>query len=772
VTGNSDSTTSYSDSYTDINYDDSIAPEDNLQDTLEETLEENLTGNRYSVWRQRVQTSLRYLRRLGASTVELSLLTIAAAVPFSLGWYANQQYTGKLVPLNPMLTIAVETVAESLTLPGCPQQSFSDSYVNRHLNPSVSPSSIAGCPRPVAPVTNLLWSVAIAAPGVLAIGQLYRLGKTGQTWPKSWFKIQVVTNSGNPPGVLRAFWRETIGKWAVPLTIAYWVWWWTGAMPDLLILAGLTGVIWLLDGMAAAGDSQKRTLHDRWARTLVMEITESESNPVVPWQLSDSLSDSHKFADDDGDDDIDKAVMGNENQTIVGWLREHQEVSLVAGILLTMIAVMGVLVSTQMYVQKQANWRSRQAQENEKFLKLVDQFAINERQGAILALGSLDHPEAGIKMLTDLLGLEDDPQQIETIGQALVSAGPEALPYLQKLNQALRTDIDSLRYGGNETEQQITALRQRSTQRAIAKIIRLYSGEISNINLNRIDLGQQSDPAFTLVLEKINLSGIQLRGAILTGASFQGSQFYGAGGDRRFGTFDDTKADLSGAQLTEANLTEAFLTRAIMEKINLTRANLNRANLQDANLIDANLSSAQLVGSDLRHANLTNAKLTGANLGTANLSKVELSNGRLSQITAKAANFQLANLSAADLHGSDLSEVDLANANLQNANLEATNLSGAYLMGVQLQNANLQDADLTGADFRGANLSGADVRGAILAPVPPKKTDSFIVKSSDPPIGLFQGVDLSEIKNLDLQQMSYLCTQGAVHPDCRLDKQP
>lgn len=770
MTGNSESTRSYNE----INYDDSIAPEANLP----ETLEENLTGNhRHSVWRQRVQTSLRYLRRLGASTGELTLLVMSAAVPFSLGWYANQQYTGKLVPLNPLLTIAVETVAESLTLPGCPPQSFGDSYVSSHVNPSVNPSSMTGCPRSVAPLTNLLWSVACAAPGVLACGQLYRLGKTGQTWPKSWFQVQVVTNSGNPPGLLRAFWRETIGRWTVPLTIAYGVWWWTGAIPDLPILAGLAGAIWLLDGIAAAGDSQHRTLHDRWARTLVMEtiketIAASESNPVVPWQLSDSLSGSQTIADDDADGEREAAVMGNEKRTIVGWLREHQEVSLLAGILLTIITMMAVLVSTQMYVQKQANWRSRQAQENEKFLKLVDRFALDERQGAILALGSLDRPEAGIKMLTDLLGLEDDPQQIETIGQALVSAGPQALPYLQKLNQALRTDLDSLRYGGNETEQQITALRQRSTQRAIAKIVRLYSGEIANLNLNRVDLGQKSDPAFTLVLEKINLSGIQLRGAILTGASFQGSQFYGSGGDRRFGTFDDTKADLSGAQLTEANLTEAFLTSAIGEKINLTRANLNRANLQDAHLIDANLSSAQLVGTDLRHANLTHAKLTGANLATANLSKVELSNGRLSQITAKAANFQFANLSAADLHGSDLSEADFANANLQDANLEATNLSGADLMNAQLQNASLQDADLTGADFRGANLSGADVRGAILAPVPPKKTDSFIVKASDPPIGLFQGVDLSEVKNLDLQQMSYLCTQGAVHPDCRLDKQP
>jgi uncharacterized protein YjbI with pentapeptide repeats len=564
------------------------------------------------------------------------------------------------------------------------------------------------------------------------------------------------------------------------VAIAYSLWWGTGAVPDLRILAGLTGMLWLFDNISAGFDPQQRTLHDKWARTWVNALPSSQS---VPWQLSTTVSESQILTSE-----VEEGVMEHqeEKETIIGWLREHQEVSLVCGITITTIAILGALVGTQAYVQNQASLRSRQEQENQKFLKLVDQFALNERQGAILALGSLNHPEVGIKMLTDLLALEDDPAQISSIEQALVSAGANALPYLHKLNQALRTDLDSLRYGGNQTEQQIVALKQRSTQRAIGKILRVYSSELPAINLNRIDLGQVAAPPaqFTLVLEKINLSGIQLRGAILTGANFHGSQFSSAGSDRRFGTFDDIKADLSGALLADANLSEAFLPSAIMEKIDLSRANLNQANLSNSNLIAANLSSAQLIGADLSYANLSQAKLTGANLVSADFSQAQLGGGRLGQAIAKAANFQGANffhptLGAADLQGADFREANLSNANLQNANLSTANLSGANLANAQLQNANFQDADLTGADLRGANLAGANLQGAIFATLPAEKsaktqkTDSFIIKS--PPalgIGLLQGVNFNQVQNLDLKQIAYLCTQGVVHEQCDMTRQP
>lgn len=764
-----------------ITYSETIAPGENV--SLEGDLIDDRDNWRIH-WRERVDRLLQSLRRLAASTLETTVFVTVTAVPLAAGWYANESHTGKFVPLNPVLAIAVEEIAVKLALPGCPQGSIRDAEIRSHFrndpNPLVDHQGLIWCGRPVAPLTNLLWSVAIAAPGILAIAHIYKLGKTGQTFAKRWCNIQVVTDSGNPPGIWRAFWREGIGKFGLPVAIAYSLWWGTGAVPDLRILAGLTGMLWLFDNISAGFDPQQRTLHDKWAQTWVNALPTSQS---VPWQLSTTVSESQILTSE-----VEEGVMEHqqEKETIIGWLREHQEISLVCGIAITTIAILGALVGTQAYVQNQASLRSRQEQENQKFLKLVDQFALNERQGAILALGSLNHPEVGIKMLTDLLALEDDPAQISSIEQALVSAGANALPYLHKLNQALKTDLDSLRYGGNAAEQQIAALKQRSTQRAIGKILRVYSSELPAINLNRIDLGQVTVPPaqFTLVLEKINLSGIQLRGAILTGANLHGSQFSSAGRDRRFGTFDDVKADLSGALLASANLSEAFLPSAIMEKIDLSRANLNQANLSNSNLIDANLSSAQLIGADLSYANLSKAKLTGANLVSADFYRVELSGGRLAQAIAKAANFQGANffnttLGAADLQGADFREADLSNANLQNANLSATNLSGANLRNAQLQNANLQDADLTGADLRGANLTEANVQGAIFVPVASEKsvktqkTDSFIAKSSDPlPIGLLQGVNLDQVQNLDLKQISYLCTQGAIHQQCEMNQQP
>ena len=60
---------------------------------------------------------------------------------------------------------------------------------------------------------------------------------------------------------------------------------------------------------------------------------------------------------------------------------------------------------------------------------------------------------------------------------------------------------------------------------------------------------------FNLVLDKVDLSGINFKGAILTNASLGNSKFYNFGQEKRFGTFDDVIADLNGADLKETNLT-------------------------------------------------------------------------------------------------------------------------------------------------------------------------------------------------------------------------
>lgn len=451
------------------------------------------------------------------------------------------------------------------------------------------------------------------------------------------------------------------------------------------------------------------------------------------------------------------------------WMRQHPGTSLVIGIGFGLSAVLGTFVGTQIYIQNQENLRDRATRENQNLLSWVTKFAKDERQGAILALGSLDNPEAQIQLLADLLGLETDAVRLDAIEQALVSSGPKALPYLQKLNQAMRTDLDSLRYSTNESERQAVALRLRSTQRAIAKILQLYSSSLARIELSRTHLGQiTADPAqFTLVLEKTDLSGIQLRGAVLNNASFKGSQFFGPGGDRRFGTFDDKKADLTASQLTDADFTSAFLSQVILEQADLSRAKLDRANLSTAQLTGANLSSTQLIGAELRDANLSSATLTGANLGEANLSGVNLTNALLGQVSAVGANFTLATMTASDWQGADLAGADLSHANLQNANLSSTQLTGANFSGAQLQNVNFQQADLSSTNLQGANVAGADFQGAKFVVVQPKQSDRFINNAEDlSASGLLLGVDFTQAKNLDPKQIVYICAQGGLYPQC------
>ena len=80
------------------------------------------------------------LRRVAAWAVEVGLVGITALVPWSVGQVVNERYTGRPVPLNGVLAIAEDTAAKTLAIP---QQS----------------RTLA-----VAPLTNLLWSIAVMGP--------------------------------------------------------------------------------------------------------------------------------------------------------------------------------------------------------------------------------------------------------------------------------------------------------------------------------------------------------------------------------------------------------------------------------------------------------------------------------------------------------------------------------------------------------------------------------------------------------------------------------
>ncbi|MBD1879277.1 pentapeptide repeat-containing protein [Coleofasciculus sp. FACHB-T130] len=703
-------------------------------------------------------------RRGAATIVEVSLVVASALVPYSIGLAAKfctnagACVSQETVPLNPVLATTEDAIAQTLAIP------------RRASN------------QRVAPLTNLFWCGALVAP-VLVVGwQLYKLGKTGQTSPKRWLGVQVVQESGDPPGLIRAIWREGVGRWGLPLSTAYLIWRYSGAFPDLGILLGLSALMWLGENAIALFNPERRTLHDRIAGTFVIDgarafVPDRSRNAPQLNQLPGTEQPAKRARET-----ITSIALTSQSSKpsskrslrLWDWMRQNPSLTLIIVGFSCMSAVLGTFVGTQMYIQNQANWRSSKQQNNQVFLALVERLSrsspnqLEERRSAILALARLDDSRA-IPFLVDLLGQERVPALMETIGQTLVSTGPEALPYLQRLNLSLQKD-EALLQGSGFVERQLIAKRLVGTQRAIAKILSIYPTQVHKVDLSRTDLAQvRQEPApFTLVLDKADLSGILFKGASLTGASLRNSRFLGAGEDGRLGTFDDWITDFNGADLKEANLSGALLSRVPLNRTNLIRATLNRANLSQAQLVGANLSSAKLIGADLRQAVLENASLTGADLANANFTQSNLSSARLGQVSAVGAKFPFALLTNSNWQGADLSEADFQNANLQKADLSATRLVGANLAQAQLQNANLQNTNLSAADLRGANLAGANLKGATFAAPKPVQSDQFIQEAPNAAsLARVQGVEFSQVKNLDAKQIGLICDQGGRHPRCQ-----
>lgn len=683
-------------------------------------------------------------RRFAAWAVEVSLIVSSGLIPFATGMYANQP-TVQQVPLNPVLAVTAEVIARTFALPPDNNYNF------------------------VAPLTNLFWGVALAAPLMLSSWQLYLLAKTGSTLPKRWFGVRVVTSAGSPPGMLRVLLREGVGTWGLPLSIAYLLWRYSADFPNLGLLAGLSCLMVLGEGMSARFNRQRQCLHDRLAGTYVTDANRNLAR--FPGRLSVERNqpvkgESYRWQKTDEERKVKAIVVPAAKRQ-----RRYPGLTLLMVALFSITVGLGTFVGT-LYIQTQANQR-QQEQHNEQFLILMRQLNPNsratlaERQRAILTLGTLNDPQA-LQWLVALLGQETTPTLVDSIQQALASAGPQALPYLQRLNQSFSNELESGRYTNTPQEQELGTQRLQATQQAIAKILMIYSGKLQAVDLRRTNLSQTSGSIpFTLVLDKIDLSGIQLSAANLNQANLRGSSWRSAGEDGREDTFDDWIADLSDAQIKAANLNDANLSRALMNRTNLIRSTLNHANLSGANLSGANLSSTQLVGSNLRDAVLTKASLTGADLGEANLTHANLYAARLGRVSALGTQLQFANLTQSDWQGSDLSKADLSRANLRNANFSSTRLSGTNFGNSEMENVNLRNADLRQADLRGANLAGADLQEAIFTTSKPTEAESFIqTPPEESRSALVEGVDFTKAINLDAKQLAYICTQGGRHPRC------
>ena len=642
------------------------------------TVKKSINHNRRS-GQERFHLQPLVTRRFAAWLLEVTLIATSGLVPLALGIYVGSHPVGEQVPLNPVLVVTEKVITKTLALPS------SDN-------------------RKVPPLTNFFWSVALVAPILLSSWQLYLLATTGSTLPKRWFNVRVVTATGKL-GMSRVLLREGIGSWGLPLLIAYLLWLYSGAF-SFSLLVELSLLTVLGEGMSARFHRQRRCLHDLLAGTYVVDANRTNA--------MGSLSDQGRSQPRWDYRSITSLPPRRKQQHgLWKWMRQHPNLTLLLVALSSMAAVLGTLIGTQVYIQTQANQRTLAQNKSKQFLTLMRQLnpgastSLEEKQRAIIALGTLNDPQA-LQLLVALLGQETVSGLLDAIQQALVSTGPRTLPYLQRLNQSFSSDLDPLRYTRTPQEQVLRTKRLQVTQLAIAKVLMTYSGEVHSVDLSRTDLSQTSTDSatFNLALNKIDLSGIQLRGANLNKASFRSSRLRSAGVDGRWNTTDDWIADLSDAQLKEADLTDANLSRILMNRTNLIRATLNGADLSGASLSGANLSSTQLVGANLRDAVLANASLTGADLGEANLSRANLYAARLGRVSALGTQLQLANLSKSDWRGADLSRADLSRANLRNADFSTT-----------------QSA-------------------------------------------LVEGVDFTKVKNLNPQQLAYICTQGGRHPRC------
>ncbi|MCH4904855.1 low-complexity protein [Cylindrospermopsis raciborskii CHAB3438] len=660
-------------------------------------------------------------RRLLAWLAEITLVTASGVIPFSVGAYINSQTDLQRTPLNPVLAGIERAIAQPLALP-----------VNYGI-------------RNVASPTNFLWSIGLLTPITLAGWQLYLLATTGSTLVKKKLGIKVVNKEGKPPGVKAIIIREGIGRWGIPVSIAYVLWRYSFAFPNLELFTFLVLVMVIAESIGINSRKHPRAIHDQLADTYTIDI-----NIAIPGKQLRESSPSHPITN--------FTFNFPPNLTLI-----------VAGAT-GMIALLSTLVGTQIYIQNQANQRQTQLVNNQNFLELSKQInpqsgtSIEERQRAILAMGGVNDLQS-IKYLVDLLTKETDSSILNTIQQALSNIGITSIPELKRVNQFIGKEIKSGAISGSVGEQLLNI-----NQQTINKILAIYSGKTHDLDLTGIQLGSQNaeeNSQFQLVLENVDLSGLIFKSANLNQSSFKGSRFRSVGEDGRWDTYDDIIADLSKAQLKRSNLSNANLSRVLMSRVDLSRSVLNRANLASSKLIDANLSSAQLVGSDLQQATLQDAVLTGADISGAQLQEADLYAAQLARVSAIGSQLSHANLTKTNWQGADLSESYLNHANLNSANFSAANLSGAILRYANMTNTNLRSADISRADLRGANLEGTDFQGAILFPGKQDPKDRF-VETSDlgSQAAIVQGVDFSNAKNLDVQQLAFICTNGGIHPRC------
>lgn len=703
-------------------------------------------------------------RRLAAWGLEVYLVALSGFIPYSIGSYLDNHSQSQRVEIHPILASGDQIISHTLALP---------------------PSSE---PRQVPPLTNLFWGLGIVTPIAFSAWQLHLLAKTGRTLPKYWLNLRVLSHCGHSPGWLRILLREGLGKWGLPWGTAYLIWRYSLAFPNVGLFLGLGGAVLLLEASLLFRNSRRRCFHDYVGGTKVVDARQFCKRPnysydsAVVYYPSVTVETPAYYlppAQYNGTyqsyqpSSSLKAirVKPSSRSNVWHWLRHSGVLLLSVG---GIIVIFGSLMGTHIYLQTGVNQRQSEYENNLAFLNLVNQLSetsqdpLQQRKSAILALARLEDPRS-IPLLVDLLNTEKNPALIETIQQAIISVGLETLPDLKRLNQALSHQLATFNQNISP-EQQLTLLRLKTSQQAIAQLLLLHHNQLQEIDLSRVNLGQLSGNKFTLKLDNLDLAGINFREAIFNNASFRGASFSKRQDRNYWLRNNNLRADLSKANLNHTDFTKANLSHTILKQANLKQANLNQADLSHAQLENANLSSARLLGTNLTKAHLENAHLTGANLAQSQWHQVNLQGANLGQIQGMGASFTEANLSQSYWQNANLTGANLSHSNLKEADLSYSLLKGVNFQNAQLQRVNFTNADLSQADLRGANLEGANLQGVILATSKSRRRDQFLVELPDHKTAAkIKGVDFSKVENLSQDNIEFICNQGGYHPQCNFN---
>lgn len=692
------------------------------------------------------QTTPTLGRRFLAWGLEVTILTASIVGPFYLGQQINRRVASPQADLSPTLEYVQEVGARAL---------------------GRSPRSL---PDKVTPLTNLLWSASLGLPLILAAAHVYSLSRSGRSWPKRWMGIQVLALNGQMPGLRRTLLREGVGKWGGPLFVAYSVWRWSGAFPVLGLLLGLGGLALVGESLTGMINRPRRALHDWLAGTCAVD---QETGAIIHlsslWAAEDS---SNARAATWRQAASPNSVVINPSRS--SWHDPDltlSKIGLGLGILLTLGGLAGV---SSYFLLGRPQFTTAPNPDRNLYAQLVATLTNPEldaaaRRAAVLALGNLSDDRV-TPLLVDLIAQTDDLLWLDALQQALVARGAEAFPHLRRLNQSLAAD---LAMQGDPALHHTTILRLQTVNRILTKLLVLEEGDRRiPLNLSRMHLGflPGGNGEFRLVLKNQDLAGIDWSGSVLTQAQLQSAKFYYLGADGHPNTYDDRTADFSGADLSDANLTGADLSLSQLVNTGLLRTQFDRANLTLANLTGANLEQARLIQATLNQAELSDAKLSKADLTEADLRDANLAGARLAEVNAAGAEMMGANLQNAIANSARLSDADLSNASLEDADLTGAKLQGANLRQANLTNTSFRDADLRGIWLQGAILDQVDFSGAIFAEKI-VSDNAFVEAVPSLPTGdQFAGVDFNRARNLDPEQLSFICAQGGIHSACDLSR--